>query len=325
MLKLLVMFSNQPPSQSHIRRLMTLRDDIVVIVADSEAIAIKHASDTEVILGHRYLRQTLPYTRRLKWIQSTAAGVQHLLTSDLVRISPILTRCPIFSEIVALHAFTLALATLRRIPEAVAAQLRGEWAHPFDMLPLPRTAMILGMGQIGRAIAGILGQHGINVFGVCRNPSPAIKAVCDELFDSTNWRDHLHQVDLCFIALPLTRNTSNLFDEEAIKALPRHAVLVNVSRGGILDTNALVRQLKSGHLGGAALDVIDPIPKNSMDPIWTTPRLLITPKVSVFHPGRQSKLEEYIESQVKRYLDGKELLHKVDINRLIENGLEDSR
>lgn len=318
MLKLLVMFGNQPPSQAHVQRLMSLRDDIRVVVADSETTAVRHASDTEVILGHRYLYQTLPHTRCLKWIQSTAAGVQHLLSSELVRISPVLTRCPIFSEIVALHAFTLALATIRRIPDAAAAQLRGQWSCPFDMLPNPQTAMILGMGYIGRAIAAILGKHGITVLGVDKNPSPEKKAACDKLLDNTNWRRFLHRADLCFIALPLTRETVNLFDEAALKALPSHAVLVNVARGGIVDTNALVGLLKSGHLGGAALDVIEPVPQNPADPIWKTPRLLITPKVSVFHPERQRKLEEYIEMQVGRYIDGKELLHKVDINELAE-------
>jgi phosphoglycerate dehydrogenase-like enzyme len=186
------------------------------------------------------------------------------------------------------------------------------------MLPLPQTAMILGMGYIGRAIAGILCQHGITVLGVDKSPSPERKTACDELLDNTNWRRHLHRTDLCFIALPLTGSTANIFDEAALKALPSHAVLVNVGRGGIVDTNALVRQLRNGHLGGAALDVIDPIPETPTDPIWKTPRLLITPKVSVFYPGRQRKLEEYIEIQVKRYLDGKQLLHKVDINALAE-------
>ena len=318
MLKLIAMYSNEPPSQGHVRRLTAMCEDIQVIVADSEAKAVRHAADTEIILGHRYLRQTLPHTQCLKWVQSTAAGVQHLLSSDLVRISPILTRCPIFSDIVALHAFTLALAVLRRIPDAVAAQQRGQWARPFDMLPPPQTAMILGMGYIGQAIASILRQHGITVLGVDRSPTPEKKTTCDELLDNTNWRRHLHRADLCFIALTLTRSTANLFDEAALKALPSHAVLVNVGRGGIVDTNALVRQLRNGHLGGAALDVIDPIPETPTDPIWKTPHLLITPKVSVFYPGRQKKLEEYIETQVKRYLDGKQLLHKVNINRLEE-------
>jgi phosphoglycerate dehydrogenase-like enzyme len=313
------MYSNQPPSQEHVRRLKALCEDVFVIVVDSEATAVRHAADVDVILGHRYLRQTLPHTRHLKWVQSTAAGPYHLLSEDFIRIAPILTRCPIFSDIVALHAFTLALATLRRIPEAVIAQQRGEWIRPrFDMLPLPQTAMILGVGCVGSALANILHQQGLTVLGVAKSLSPEAEGVCDELFDPTNWRQHLHRADLCFITLPLTRSTANLFDEAVLKALPKHAVLINVARGEIVDTNALVKLLTNGHLGGAALDVIDPIPKSPTDPIWTTPRLLITPKVSVFHPGRQRKLEAFIESQVMIYLDGEELLHIVDINSLIE-------
>ena len=172
--------------------------------------------------------------------------------------------------------------------------------------------MILGVGCIGHALAKFLRQQGITVLGVTKEPSLKVEAVCDELFDSNNWRQHLHRIDLCFITLPLTKSTANLFDETTLKALPKHAVLVNVGQGGIVDTNALVKVLTDGHLGGAALDVIDPIPESSTDPIWRTPRLLITPKVSVFHPERQSKLEAFIESQVKRYLDGEELLHIVD-------------
>jgi phosphoglycerate dehydrogenase-like enzyme len=319
MVKLLIMYSNEPPTQGHVRRLATLGKDVLVIVADSEATAIRHAEDVDVILGHRYLRQTLPSCRRLKWVQSTAAGPYHLLSPDFIRIAPILTRCPIFSDIVAFHAFTLAMAVLRRIPEAVMGQQRGEWVRPpFDMLPLPQTAMILGVGCIGRALAKILRQQGLTVLGVAKSLSPEAAAVCDELLDPTNWRQHLHRADLCFIALPLTKSTANLFDKAVLKALPRHAVLVNVAQGGIVDTNALVELLTDGDLGGAALDVIDPIPESPTDPIWTAPRLLITPKVSVFHPERQKALEGFIESQVERYLGGEELLHVVDVDGLLE-------
>lgn len=332
MLKLLVMYSNQLPSQEHIRHLRKLSADVQVVVADSEDAALRHAADAEVILGHRYLRQTLPHTRCLRWVQSTGAGVQHLLSPALLRVSPILTRCPIFSHVVAFHAFTLALAMLRRIPDVVQFQHRGNWAStvvregkqetrgdPFDMLPLPKTALVLGMGQVGRAIATILRQNGITVLGVARKPSPEVEAACDEVLDNTNWRRHLHRADLCFIALPLVKSTVNLFNGTALKALPRHAVLVDVGRGGILDVDALVRQLESGHLGGAALDVLDPRPETRTDPIWTTPRLLITPHVAVFYAERQNKLEEYIEGQVKRYLDDEELQHKVDIEKLAKD------
>jgi phosphoglycerate dehydrogenase-like enzyme len=319
MIKLLLMYSNGRPSLAHIERLNGLREDVSVVVADSEEIAIEHAADTDIILGHRYLRQTLPHVRRLKWVQSTAAGPHHILSSDLRRVNPIITRCTAFSDVIAWHAFTLALAIVRRIPEAVKAQQQGIWHSPFDMLPFPKTAMVLGVGCIGRELATILHRNGLTVLGVTNKYSPEADAVCDELLcDNNNWREHLHRVDLCFITLPLTKNTSRLFDETTLRALPQHAVLVNVGRGGIVDTDALVSILQEGHLGGAALDVIDPVPSSSSDPVWVVPRLLITPKVAVFHPEHQKKLEAFIENQVRRYLNDETLLDIITINSLAE-------
>lgn len=322
MIKLLLMYSNGKPSPAHIDRLKRLREDVAVVVADSEEVAVRHAADTDIILGHRYLRQTLPHVRRLKWIQSTAAGPHHLLSSDLRRVNPILTRCTAFSDMVAWHAFTLALSIVRRIPEAIKAQQQGVWAHAsLNMLPFPQTAMVLGVGCIGRELAMILRRNGLTVLGVTRKYSPEANAVCDELFCADhNWREHLHRVDLCFITLPLTENTYHLFDETSLRALTQHAVLINVGRGGVVDTDALIRILREGRLGGAALDVIDPIPSSSTEPVWTTPHLLITPKVAVFHPEFQNKLEAFIENQVGRYLKGEALLDMMTLDDLAEGG-----
>lgn len=319
MSKLLLMYSNVRPSQEHIERLKGLCQEMSAVVADSEEVAVRHAADTDIILGHRYLRQTLPHVRRLKWVQSTAAGPHHLLSSDLRRVNPILTRCTAFSDTVAWHAFTLALSMVRRIPDAVKAQQQGVWAYTsFNMLPFPQTAMVFGVGCIGRELARILRRNGLTVLGVTKQYSPEANAVCDELFcDNNNWREHLHRADLCFIALPLTKDTYHLFDETILRVLPPHAVLVNVGRGGVVDTDALVSILREGRLGGAALDVIDPIP-SSADPIWTTPHLLITPKMAVFHPEYQKKLEAFIENQVRRYLKGEALLDLMTLNDLAE-------
>lgn len=314
--KILVMYSNEPPSTTHVCHLRELREDIEVIVVDSEAVAIDQAADADIILGHRYLRQTLPHTRCLRWVQSTAAGVHHLISPDLIKIFPVLTRCPIFADAVAIHALSLALSILRRIPDAINAQNQGRWSRPLDILPLPRSAMILGMGYVGRAIASILRRQKIIVLGVNRSRSPEIEGACDELLDDCNWRQQLYRVDLLFVTLPLTTSTVNLVDEPALQALPSHAVLVDVSRGRVVNINALVKLLKEGHLGGAAVDVLDPIPESARDPIWKTPGLLITPKMAVFYRGCQRDLEEFIEGQVKRYLESNKLLHQVDIKRI---------
>lgn len=316
------MYGNVTPSPAHIDRLKRLREDVTVVVADSEDAAVYHAADSEVFLGHRYLHQTLPHVRCLKWVQSTAAGPHHLLSSDLRRVNPILTRCTAFSDMVAWHAFTLALTMVRRIPEAVKAQQQGVWLHsPFNMLPFPQAAMVFGVGCIGRELAMILRRNGLTVLGVTKKYSPDAKAVCDELFCANNtWREHLQRADLCFITLPLNENTRNLFDETILRALPQHAVLVNVGRGGVVDTDALVRILQEGRLGGAALDVIDSVPTSSTDPVWSTPNLLITPKVSVFHPEYQKKLEMFIENQVRRYLNNEALLGRMTLDDLAEGG-----
>ena len=317
--KLLLMYSNGRPSQPHIERLKKLQKDLSVVIADSDDMAIEHAADTDVILGHRYLRQTLPHVRRLKWVQSTAAGPHHLLSSDLRKVNPILTRCTAFSDVIAWHAFTLALTIVRRIPEAVKAQQQGIWHSPFNMISFPKTAMVFGVGCIGRELAMILRRNGLTVLGVTRKNSPDADAVCDELFyDNNSWLEHLHRADLCFITLPFTKNTNRLFDAAILRALPQHAVLVNVGRGGVIDTDALVSILQEGHLGGAALDVVEPVPSAPSDPVWHAPRLLITPKVASFHPGHQKKLEAFIESQVKRYLNGEALLDIIAIDNLAE-------
>lgn len=311
MSKLLLMYSNHMPSLGHIERLADIREDIKVVVADSGKKAISEAPDADIILGHRYLHQTLPYTRKLKWVQSTAGGIDHLIFSDLVRISPILTRCPIFYDVVAFHAFALALSVLRRIPEAVIAQTEGKWAKPFEMCQLPTTAMILGMGMIGKELARILRQNGIYVIGMARRKSSEISDSCDELVTGEEWRNHLGRTDLCFLALPGTREARGLFDDAAISALPAHAVIVNVGREGTIDMDALQKHLRKGHLGGAAVDVLEKIPGPD-NSLWSTPRLLITPKVASFIPERNTRLEDFIESQVKRYFDDKPPLYQVD-------------
>ncbi len=315
--KLLVMYSNEPPTRDHSARLQRLCPDKEVVVIDSDLAAVAHAADAEIILGHRYLRQTLPHTRALKWIQSTAGGVHHLISPTLQQKGPILTRCPIFADIIALHAFALALAVSRRVPECVRSQERGVWERPSYILPPPQTAMILGMGVIGRSLAATLRANHIAVLGVNRKHTVEVEAACDELLDYESWRRHLGRIDLLFVTLPLTKTTSHLINETVMQALPRHAIIVNVGRSAVIDLPALVIQLEKGQLGGAALDVLDPIPRSKLDSFWSTPNLLITAKAATFFHGRQARLEAFIEAQIKRYTGGIDLLHQVDIDEII--------
>lgn len=313
MIKLLLMYSNHAPTAAHIERLSRLSPDVRVVVADSEERAVREAPDADIILGHRYLRQTLPHATRLKWIQSTAGGPHHLVSSRLLHIAPLITRCPIFSDVVAFHMFATALALLRRIPDAARGQ---EPAITENMQDMPRRAMILGVGSIGKELAKILKRNGIYTIGAVKAIADELYEYCDEQAGVETWKNMLYSADALFVAVPPTAENNSIISDDVIGGLPRHAAIVSVSRTSVIDIEALQAHLEKGHLCGAAIDdKIDSDNCKLKSPLLNTPRLLITPKVATFIPGRIDRLEKFLEEQLCRYVNGRQLLFPFNYGR----------
>ncbi|MFO8099843.1 MAG: D-2-hydroxyacid dehydrogenase [Salinibacter sp.] len=310
-MNVLLMYSTHAPSAEHITRLESRHGGVRVSVADSEADARAQAQTADVIFGHRYLRQCLPQARRLRWVQSTAGGVDRLPLDALAKQGVMLTRMTVSAPVIARHAVTLAWAVTRRLPEAVARQREGQWDASFDWPPQPQRAAVFGMGAVGKAVAQCLHADGITVYGVRRRSQETMPAPFARVYDRTSWRDVLPHVDWCILALPHTAGTRGQFDREALSRLPAHAVLVNVGRGETVITSDLVQVLEQGHLSGAALDVISPSPTGPDDPVWHTPRLLLTPYVAAHSRERPAALERFCEAQLARYRAGTPLQNQV--------------
>jgi len=132
-----------------------------------------------------------------------------------------------------------------------------------------------------------------------------------KIYDDNSWFDELPHIDWCFLALPNTPETQNIFNKRVLSYLPAHAVLVNVGRGETLVTQDLCELLKQGHLGGAALDVVCPKPTDSQDLLWITPRLYITPYVASHCHERASNIEKFCEQQLLRFLRNEPLSNLV--------------
>jgi phosphoglycerate dehydrogenase-like enzyme len=314
MTKLLLMYGRSRPTEEHLAHLKDL--SVEVMVAKTKETAIEHAATADAIVGTRHLRHILPQADNLRWVQSLVSGTNMLAGPELLRKKPIVTRAPIFSDVIAMHAVSMAYAVIRRLPEAAQTQEQGVWKAPAGLLPAPETALIFGLGMIGREIAKILKNLGLTVRAMDRSRTVEKEAVVDELIIDGSWRKNLSGSDLCFVTLPLTPETAQLVDLPVLRALPRHAVLVNVSRGKIVDKQALMQLLEMGELGGAALDVTDPQPLPEGHPLWHTPRLLITPHMASFTPQRQARLERFVEEQVQRFVNGEPLLYTVDLEQL---------
>jgi phosphoglycerate dehydrogenase-like enzyme len=305
------MYSNFVPSPEHLAALREIAGDMPVHVVQSEKAALELAPEAEIILGHRYLRQTLERAPNVRWVQSTAAGMEHIITPVLRQRRPLLARSSIASEAVALHAIAMAMALARRLPE----HLRGPSGPRHERLeaypPIPRRALILGLGAIGRAAARIFRCQGMKVTGVARSHSPDKAAACDRLIVDGGWQEALGETDILLMSLPLNDRTRGIINAEVVAALPDHAVVVNVSRGACIDWPAASAALLAGHLGGLAADATDELPA-ATDPIWQSPRFLQTPKVAALHAGFQVSTERYVASQLRRYFRAEPLLNVVD-------------
>jgi phosphoglycerate dehydrogenase-like enzyme len=195
------------------------------------------------------------------------------------------------------------LSLLRRLPEFAAAQRRGEWA-PAEADDLDRAPiLVLGAGDIARRVAAALRVFDASVTLVGRTAREDVRTLADlpELLPACR---------AVVVTLPLTGQTRGLVDAAFLAALPDGAVVVNVARGALVDTDALVAELRSGRLS-AFLDVTDPEPLPPGSPLWTAPNVLITPHVGGGTSGWRRRGYQLVREQLGRYAAGEPLVNVI--------------
>jgi len=201
-------------------------------------------------------------------------------------------------------AMTLILASYRRVPTAVLAQDRGEWLtyDSYDDSLADRTVLIVGYGSIGETLESRLTPFECDVLRVARRERPGVAPV-------ERLPELLPQADVVVLLTPATPQTTHLVDQDFLARMKDGALLVNVSRGVVVDTDALVAALQSGRIR-AALDVTDPEPLPSGHPLWSAPNLLITPHRGGASTAFSPRIARLVRRQLTRYITG-EPLHYV--------------
>ena len=205
-------------------------------------------------------------------------------------------------------------AFARGLPRAIRAQVRGVW----DDNPWARvselhghTVLILGAGAIGNRTAELCLAFGMKVMGIRRNPdTEPLPGYPVHTLSRLN--DLLPQADYVVNALPLTRETRNLLDAATISRMKPGAFFINIGRGKTVDEPALIEALRSGHLGGAGLDVFveEPLPDHS--PLWAMENVIITRHYAGTSPRYDERAMEVFLDNLERFNTGKPLCHQVD-------------
>jgi phosphoglycerate dehydrogenase-like enzyme len=179
------------------------------------------------------------------------------------------------------------------------------------------TIGIVGLGNIGIAVAKLLAPFRVRVLGMRRSARPGdTHEFSDELYGSDRLHEMLARCDAVVVAAPATSDTRHLIDARALAALPPHAFLVNVARGSVLDEIALAAALREGRLAGAALDVfeVEPLPPES--PLWDVPNLYVSGHSSVSIDRYMDDVFERFEANLVRYVAGEKLTNLVDMAAL---------
>lgn len=246
-------------------------------------------------------RKALEYTERmpsLSVLQLPNAGYDDAL--EFVR--PGVTLCNgrgIHDASTAELAVGLTIASLRGIPEFVRAQEKGEWKHARYRSINDRRIGIVGFGSIGQTIARNLSGFDVEVIGFSQSGRDG--SVKIEEFDK-----YLPTLDVVILILPLTDKSHHFFDARRLSLLKDGALLVNVARGAIIDTDALVEELKTGRIM-AAVDVTDPEPLPEGHPLWSAPGILISPHVGGNSSAFEPRAKKLVERQLERLSAGKDL------------------
>lgn len=271
---------------------------------------------SEILLGWDFRADELSaawdYATDLAWIHWCGAGVDAVLFPGLKQSKVILTNARgVFDRAMAEYVLGLVIALAKGFPQTFSAQSSRTWFYRLSEMIEDRSALIVGTGSIGRAIARLLRNVSMRVSGVGRSRRPA-----DADFDSIFAIDELDQVlgdfDFVISVVPLTDKTQGLFSQRQFSLMRSSARFINVGRGASVHEPALVDALRQGDIAGAALDVFncEPLPDDS--PLWTTDNLIVSPHISGDYIGHKEKLVEQFIDNLRRYLNGESLCNEVD-------------
>jgi phosphoglycerate dehydrogenase-like enzyme len=244
----------------------------------------------------------IPEMKSLKVIQSPNAGVD-----DVLKIRPdgvtLCNAAGVHDASTAELAVALAIASRRGFAAFARDQVAGNWGHERMASLTDSKVAIVGYGNIGKTIAAMLGNFEVTITAFTRSGS-----------DGSLTFDHFDRLlptfDVIILIVPLTDQTHHLMNAQRLAAMKDGAALINVARGPVIDTEALIAELNSGRIT-AGLDVTDPEPLPHGHPLWSAKNVIITPHIGGDSEAFIPRGRKLVEEQMARYASGQPLLHIV--------------
>lgn len=274
-------------SEADLAELARLAPNVNIVTGLSRESALARADEAHGIDAKFASPEFLEKATKLRWVQVQSAGVDRYITIEpLMKNDEIVLSNfrGIHGPAIADHAMAMLLSLTRNLNYYAASQKQGEWRRrggaPTKSIALEgKTMLVVGLGGIGSEIAQRANGFGMRVIGTRRSDTPSPDYI-EKVGKPKDLLSMLPEADVVALAVPLTSETKNLLDSKAFAAMKPGSYLINIARGKVVNTDALMSALESGHLGGACLDVTDPEPLTKDHPLWKFPNVIITPHIA---------------------------------------------
>jgi len=306
-----------PVEDAHLEQIRSTVPDADVYAATQDEIPVK-IFDADIFCGHA--KVPMPWDDvvaqgQLKWIQSSAAGLDHCLVPSVIDSDILVTGASgLFADQVAEQTMALLLGYLRSMHVFFRAQLEKEFIRRPTADLHGKTVGIVGLGGNGRRIADVLAPYRVKI--VATDLFPYTKPDCvKDLWPAEELDRLLQKSDIVILAVPLTSQTKGMIGRREMAQMRAGSVLINVARGPVVVESALAAAIKSGHLGGAGVDVteVEPLPPES--PLWEMPNVLISPHVGAQSARRIDDTTDRVCENLRRFFAGEELVDVIDKKR----------
>ncbi len=285
--------------------------DIEVVDAGQERIA-EELFDADIYCGHAKVPvdwDGVVRQGRLRWIQSSAAGMDHCLVPSVIGSEIVVSSASgVLADQVAEHTIALITGFCRAMPTFYRAQQCKEFIRRPTRDLTRATVGIVGLGGNGRRLAEVFRVFHCRILATDLFPVDRPDGV-EALWPADRLDDLLAQSDIVVLALPLNESTRGLIDASKLAKMKPDALLVNVARGQVVVTEDLASALASGHLSGAAIDVVDPEPLDKSSPLWEMSNVIITPHVGGQFAWRIDNMTSLFCRNLARWQSGRPLIN----------------
>jgi len=283
---------------------------------------LEEVADADIFVGWSLRPEQFAAARRLKWLHSTAAGVAQLMYPELRASGIAVTNARGVHTIpIAEHILGILVALARRFPSAYRYQTERRWAQQetWDAALRPRelhgqTLLIVGLGEIGSAVARLVHPLGMKIWAVTRSGG-GTTGLAEKILPVARLEEALPQADFVLLAAPETPDTHHLLNARRLAAMKPSSYLINVSRGSLVDEAALVKTLRGRAIAGAALDVTEEEPLPPSSPLWDLDNCILTPHTSGVSEELWTRQTDLLLDNLERWFSGGELRNRVDLER----------